>query len=96
MEELEEANSIHAVVIIKEGFSPEELKIKKGDTVEWKVNRTGYLNKAMVLGTMQCVQVKSGILQNGETFSWTFDKAQKCVFVDGITTTQTGTITIEE
>ena len=96
VEELEEENSAHTITINKEGFSPKELKIKRGDTVEWKVNRTGYLNKAMVLGTMQCVQVKSGVLQNEETFSWTFDKVKKCTIVDGITTTQIGTIIIEE
>ncbi len=88
-------STTHTIEVKKEGFVPAELTIKVGDTVEWKVTRAGYLHSAMILGTQNCVSVKSKILNTGDSFKWTFDKAGTCTIVDGITTTQIGKITVE-
>lgn len=89
------APKVHVIEVKKEGFVPAELTIKLGDTIEWKVTRAGYLHSAMILGTQTCVNVKSKIINTGESFKWKFDKAEKCTYVDGITTTQLGKIIVE-
>jgi plastocyanin len=94
-EVVEVAETTHQVEINKNGFDPKELDIKVGDTIVWKNVRSGRLNKVMILGSQLCVNIKSAILMPGEEFSYTFDKAQKCTFIDGITTTQTMKIVIE-
>ncbi|MFA6462286.1 MAG: hypothetical protein WCV90_08545 [Candidatus Woesearchaeota archaeon] len=85
----------YTVNLEAKGFDPVTLKIKKGDTVEWKVTRNGNLHQAMILGTQNCVGVKSKILTTGESYKWKFDTATTCTVVDGITTTQTSKITVE-
>ncbi len=93
--EIVPAPTTHTIEVKKEGFVPAELTIKAGDTVEWKVTRTGYLHLAMILGTQNCVNVKSKIIDTNGSFKWEFDKAETCIIVDGITTTQTGKIIVE-
>ncbi|MBI4983436.1 hypothetical protein HZC32_02230 [Candidatus Woesearchaeota archaeon] len=85
----------HTVLVDTKGFSPAELNIKAGDTVEWKIVRNGYLHQGMILGTQNCIKIKSKVLSSGESFKWTFDKAGNCTIVDGITTTQIGRILVE-
>lgn len=77
------------------GFKPAELRIKRGDTVEWEIIRSGNLHLAMILGTQNCVSVKSKILDTGKSFSWTFNRTETCTYVDGITTTQVGKVIVE-
>jgi hypothetical protein len=80
----------HLVKLIDGGFDVNTtLVINVGDTVEWKNVRTGTFKKALVLGSAQCVKIKSSIYQAGESYSWTFDKAETCTIVDGIYTTET-------
>ncbi len=85
----------HIIEVKKEGFVPAELTIKVGDTVEWKVTRAGYLHSAMILGTQNCVNIKSKVLNTGESFQWKFAQAEKCTYIDGITTTQLGKVIVE-
>lgn len=96
-EEIETAvePTTHVIEVKKEGFVPNALTIKVGDMVEWKVTRSGYLHSAMILGTQNCVKLKSKVLNTDESFKWTFDKAEKCTYIDGITTTQLGKVVVE-
>jgi len=84
------------VTLTKNGFEPDVVTIKVGDTIKWVNNREGSLPKAMILGAMQCVKIKSGIFESGDSFSWTFDKAETCTIVDGIYTTQTGKVIVQK
>lgn len=83
------------VLLNSDGFEHTQLKIKVGDTVEWKNVRDGTPNLAMVLGVRNCFDVKSGILNNGESFSWTFEEAETCQIVDGILTTKSMKVIVE-
>ncbi len=91
----EPANKKYTINVTTDGFDPATLTIKVGDTVEWKNIRTGNLDQVMIIGAQQCTKIKSGVLETDEMFSWTFDKAETCTIVDGITTTQTGKVTVE-
>lgn len=94
--EVSSIGATHQVEMTAGGFSPTELTVNAGDTVVWENKRSGNLNKGMVLGSRQCVYVKSGIFLMGEKFSYTFTKPETCVIVDGILTTQTMTVTVKE
>ncbi len=87
--------TLHTVEMNNEGFGVEEITINAGEKVEWKNVRTGAFKTAMVLGTQKCSQVKSQILNTGESFSYTFDKAMTCTIVDGILTTTSMKLTVE-
>ena len=79
----------HIVEMINDGFSVNgTLSVEIGDTVTWNNVRSGTFKKAMVLGAQKCSQIKSGFLEPGESFSWTFDTVETCTFVDGVLTTQ--------
>jgi plastocyanin len=93
---LEEDDGIHTVLLDNTGFEITEIDIKVGDTVMWVNGRTAHANKGMIIGVQRCVAIKSKIFENGESFSWTFDKAGTCVFVDGIYTTQSMKVNILE
>ncbi len=88
LEEVENRTASHYVNLVEGGFEIEEITIKVGETVAWKNEREGYVNKAMILGTKQCQPIRSGIFMPGEVFRWTFTKAETCVIVDGIYTTE--------
>ncbi len=90
-----EAEAGVLVTINKDGFSPEEITVKVGERVKFVNNRAGNLKKALVIGNRQCVNMKSPVLNPGDTFEWTFEEAQTCTVVDAITTTQIMTITVE-
>jgi len=85
----------YTVNLEQKGFNPVTLKIKKGDTVVWKVTRSGNLHLGMILGVRECAKIKSQILDTGASYQWTFDQAESCTIVDGVTTTQTGSIVVE-
>ena len=89
------AETANTVEMSNEGFSVEEITIKVGEKVEWKNVRTGSFKTAMILGTQKCSQVKSQILNFGESYSYTFDKAMTCTIVDGILTTTSMKLTVE-
>ena len=77
------------------GFVPKELKVKVGDTVEWQNVRVGKIPKALIIGAQTCFDVKSAILESGESFKYTFEKADTCTIVEAITTTQVGKVVVE-
>jgi plastocyanin len=95
-EETEAAVSGSNIVnLINSGFSVKEIKIKKGDTVEWKNVRTGQYTQAMIIGTQKCAKVKSGFINPQGSFKWTFDETGTCLIVDGILTTQSMKVVVE-
>lgn len=94
--ETEEPKSVtHTVKMTAEGFSPDKLYIKAGDTVVWKNTRSGTINKAMIIGVRECSKVRSGFFKPGESFSWTFDTAMTCTIADGIMTTKESKVYVE-
>jgi plastocyanin len=86
----------HIVKLTNLGFSEEEIKIKVGDTVSWENIREGRVKKGLVIGAKQCRAVKSKVFGPEESFDWVFEKAETCLIVDGIYTTKTMNIIIEE
>lgn len=94
--EIEEPQSkVHIVKMTADGFSPNKLYIKPGDTVEWKNVRSGTINKAMIIGVRECSKVRSGFFKPGESFSWTFDQQISCTFADGVLTTAESKVIVE-
>lgn len=85
----------HTVKMTVDGFSPDKLYIKVGDTVVWKNVRSGSINKAMIIGVRECNKVRSGILKAGESFSWTFTEPMTCTIADGIMTTKESKVFVE-
>src|SRR3989344_6800053 len=89
------AETVRTVQMNNDGFSVEEITIKVGVKVEWKNVRTGSFKTAMIIGTQKCSQVKSRILNAGESYSYTFNEAMVCTIVDGILTTTSMKLTVE-
>lgn len=86
----------YTVELVNGGFGiAEPLRIKVGDMVEWVNVRSGTFKKAMVLGVHNCAKLKSKMYEPGASFNWTFDKAETCLIVDGIYTTQTMKVIVE-
>jgi plastocyanin len=85
----------HFVEMINTGFEVNSITIKVGDTVTWDNVRDGQYNLAMIIGAQQCTKVKSKMYGAGESYSFTFDKAETCTIVDGIMTTQIMKVVIE-
>ncbi len=83
----------HTVTLIEGGFSVPQIEINVGDSVKWENERQNAqikgFRRGMIIGVQRCSKVKSGFFQPGESFTWTFDKAETCTFVDGLYTTQT-------
>src|SRR3989344_244474 len=94
-EDEEPSVTTHTVKMTADGFSPDKLYIKAGDTVVWENTRSGSINKAMIIGVRECSKVRSGFLKPGESFSWTFDKPMTCTIADGIMTTKESKIFVE-
>ena len=84
------------VILNGVGFGVKEVRIKVGETVAWKNEREGRQQKAMVLGTQWCAFVKSGFFNPAEVYRATFNKAGTCTVVDGMYTTETMKIVVEE
>src|SRR3989338_1867761 len=90
----EPKSATHTVKMTAEGFSPDKLFIKAGDTVEWKNTRYGTVNKAMIIGVRECRQVRSSFLKPGESFSFVFDQPIECTIADGVMTTKESKIVV--
>lgn len=87
---------VHAVQVTNSGFEPATLTIGLGDTVEWKNVRDGRIRDAMVTGArFPCKEIKSGVIDSGDTYSFVFEEKGSCTVVDSITTTQASEIVIE-
>ena len=87
-ENLTNHSTIHYVSLIAGGFEVKDITIKVGETVAWKNDREGTLQKALVLGTEQCQPLRSKMFGPGEVYRWTFTQKQTCTVVDGIYTTK--------
>lgn len=85
----------HIIEIDGYGFNPKALTVKVGDIVVWKNVRTGNLNKALVVGSRACVDIRSPVLRTNETFVMKADEARDCQLVEAITKVQTGTLLVE-
>ncbi len=83
----ETKGATHFVDLTEKGFEPDALTINAGDKVVWQNVRTGKINRAMVIGVRECGEIRSGFLNPGEHFTWTFDQPAICTIVDGIMTT---------
>ncbi|PIN76604.1 hypothetical protein COV17_01845 [Candidatus Woesearchaeota archaeon CG10_big_fil_rev_8_21_14_0_10_36_11] len=86
----------HVIEMTGIGFGKDVLTINVGDTVEWKNSRNGGYTNAMVIGTMWCRDVKSSIFEPGLSYQYTFTETGTCTIVDGIFTTETMKVVIEE
>jgi len=83
------------VNLMEGGFSTETLRIKAGETVEWKNVRSGRFKQGLIIGTRNCREIKSDIYDPSESFRWTFNERETCVIADGIYTTETMKIIVE-
>ncbi len=79
----------HTLDLVEEGFPVKEINIKVDDVIQWTNNRKGSFDQALIVGTRNCVRVNSGILKQGESFTWTFKEKGVCTLVDGIFTEET-------
>ncbi len=89
------------VIIINDfAFSPKELTIGAGDTVQWKNNRTVTTRGIALLVRAPTSQGyfgwKSPYIYNGETYEYTFGEQGKLVYIEAVLTNSgvTGKITI--
>jgi plastocyanin len=77
---------VHIVEVINKGFNPEKIEIKSGETIEWQNKRASLrLNKMLIVGTPLCGHFKSKVLSTDQSYSWTFEKPNRCVVVDSVT-----------
>ncbi len=91
-----EENGVYEVKITDTGFDPVQLEISVGDTVRWiNARESTRLEKAFIVGMRNCLEVRSETLLYEDTFEWTFDQAETCQVVEGITVNQIGTIVIQ-
>ncbi len=91
----EPKSTTHTVRMTADGFNPDKLYIKAGDTVVWKNTRYGTIDKAMIIGVRECRDVRSGFLKSGESFTWTFDTPMTCTIADGVMTTKESKVYVE-
>ena len=97
MDEAEMSGTTQTIKFVGTAFEPQELTVKVGDTVVWENDRdTPQLNKAMVVGTKNCVSVKSSILATGEKYKYTFTEPGTCEVVDGYITSVYGKVIVEK
>ncbi len=93
----------HTVEVQDDGFEPDELTIAVGDTVVFKNIRDDKFTQAYIIGAQGvCKSMSSkeafppkGFFDPGEEFSYTFEEAGECTYVDAVLTTILGRITIE-
>ncbi len=98
-EEVEETTDPMApveVAIVEKGFEPKEIEVKVGQEIIWDNTRSGNLKLAFLQGMRQCVEMRSGNLEPGDTFTWKFDKPQECTYLDAISKVYIGIITVVE
>jgi len=96
----EQSTQLHTITITNDGFKPDTIYIKRGDTVTWVNERTS-TKTAMIIGTQNCRNVKrngrNAIIATGESFTYTFatEEFGRCPIVDGIQTSMVTYIYIQ-
>lgn len=90
----------HTVEVAENKFTPNTLTIKVGETVTWKnVKATGKLgSQTSILGVRGVCGGKKLVSDDfapGEEFSYTFDEAGECPYIDIYYTNNAGKIIIE-
>ncbi|PIN87971.1 hypothetical protein COV12_01010 [Candidatus Woesearchaeota archaeon CG10_big_fil_rev_8_21_14_0_10_32_24] len=84
------------IKVTKDGFVPDELRVKLGSIVTWEnVDDHKKVDKPMILGTQKCIKVKSDRLEPTELYSFTFNEPIECKIVNGILPSQVMTIVVE-
>ncbi len=91
--EVIELPEVPLVIIQKDSFSPSELMIQKGQTVQWTNQREKLT--AIVLGLREVQAMKSGSLKPGESFQWTFEESGEFTYVDGVVIGLVGKVVVE-
>ncbi|MBT4935666.1 hypothetical protein HOL21_02285 [Candidatus Woesearchaeota archaeon] len=86
----------HVVEMTSIGFDEDVITVSVDDTVEWKNSRSDGYKNAMIIGTMWCRDVKSGIYEPESSYQYTFTQTGTCIIVDGIFTTETMKVVVEE
>ena len=81
------------ILITDDGFEPEEVTVKVGQTVMWH-NQRGY-TKAIVAGMREIIQLRSPPLAPEKKFYWRFDTPGKFTYVDAVVIGHTGKIIVE-
>lgn len=92
--EVKSTGSALTVEMNNNGFAPEVITIKKGETIQFKNTRTGN-RLSQLIGTQACRVIKSSKLLSGDTFDWKFDTPLKCFFTDAYMTTKTVKVVVE-
>ena len=82
------------VLIKKTYLDPKEIKVKVGQLVTWKNDRSEM--QALLFGMREIHEMKSGFLDPGESFTWNFSKPGKYEYVDAIVIGTSGKIVVEE
>lgn len=85
-------NGLVEVNITKTDFEPKVVEIKVGQEVIW-VNKRDIV-KASIFGVREMSAMKSGFLQPGETFTWTFNEPGKFTYVDAVVIGYSGLIIV--
>ena len=83
LEQASYTNQLYSVAITDTGFVPERLDLRPGDSVIWTNERgDSKIKKAALTGTVSCFELKSPFLEDGDTFSYTFEERGDCTVVD--------------
>ncbi|GEM_PF-4065471 len=90
------SKTTHEVKLTSNGFEPETISIKVGDTIKWENTRSGTINTALIIGVRSCRDVRSKILKSGESYEYTFNKEDTCSITDGVMTKKQSQVTIEQ
>jgi len=84
------------IKVTKEGFVPDELRVKVGDIVTWEnVDDDKKYDRPMILGTQKCIKLKSDRLEPKELYSFTFEETMECKIVNGILPSQVMKVIVE-
>lgn len=96
IEDSEIESEVSEIKITDKGFDPVRIKVAVGDTVRWtNVRESTRVQKAFILGTRNCLEIRSETLLPEDSFEWTFDEVETCQIVEGITVNQIGIIVVE-
>ena len=100
VEDIPEENTTHVVEVKENVLTPRTLTISVGDTVTWKnIKKTGKTGSEVrilgIRGICGGKQLESQDFEPGEEFSYTFEEAGECPYIDIYYTNSAGKITIE-
>ena len=65
----------HTIIIVERKFSPSELKVSPGDTVQW-INQDSVDHQIEISLTT----IQSPVLAPGDTWNWTFNNSESFVY----------------